>query len=95
MTLHEVRVKVCDRSDAVNLARNIRESGKDITRNGISCLVDAVLRMDEHIRASESYAKANPLGGPARMFESMAARIRAGEDYYSVLDDYDLQHKPT
>jgi hypothetical protein len=40
-----------------------------------------------------AYAEANPLGGPARMFEAIAERIRAGEDYYAVLDDYGLQHK--
>jgi len=38
------------------------------------------------------YAAKNPLGGPARMFEAIASRIRAGEDYYEVLRDYDLQH---
>lgn len=42
---------------------------------------------------AEKYAKDNPLGGPAKMFEAIASRIRAGEDYYAVLDDYDLQHK--
>jgi hypothetical protein len=41
-----------------------------------------------------AYAKANPLGGPARMFDAIAERIRAGEDYYEVLADYDLQAKP-
>lgn len=43
--------------------------------------------------AAKEYARRNPLGGPAKVFEAMAARIRAGEEYYSVLDDYDLQHK--
>jgi hypothetical protein len=40
-----------------------------------------------------AHAEANPLGGPARMFDAIAERIRAGEDYYAVLDDYGLQHK--
>ena len=41
--------------------------------------------------AAKAYAAANPLGGPARVFEAMASRIRAGEDYYSVLDDFGFQ----
>lgn len=39
----------------------------------------------------ESYAAANPLGGPAVIFDSMASRIRAGEDFYHVLADYGFQ----
>ena len=44
---------------------------------------------------SADYAAKNPLGGPARMFEVMAERIRAGEDYDAVLADYDLHHGPS
>ena len=39
----------------------------------------------------EDYARRNPLGGVAAMFEAMALRIRAGEDFYEVLRDYSLQ----
>lgn len=42
----------------------------------------------------EAYAAVNPMGGPAVIFEAMAKRIRAGEDFYAVLDDYGLQSKP-
>lgn len=38
--------------------------------------------------AKRRYEAANPLGGPARMFEAIAERIRSGEDYYAVLADY-------
>ena len=43
-----------DRSEAVNLARNLRETDniEDVTRRGILSLVDAVLRMDEFIKNS-------------------------------------------
>ena len=44
---------------------------------------------------SKEYAKHNPLGGVARMFDIIADRLRAGEDYYDVLDDYSLQPKGT
>lgn len=40
------------------------------------------------------YAKVNPLGGPARVFEAMAERIRSGEAYEEVLADYGLQEIP-
>lgn len=39
----------------------------------------------------ESYAAVNPLGGPAVIFDSMADRVRAGEDFYHVLADYGFQ----
>lgn len=41
-----------DRSDAVNLARNIRETDniENVTRKGWLSLVDAVLRMDAALR---------------------------------------------
>ena len=40
---------------------------------------------------AETYAAANPLGGPATMFEAIARRLRAGEDYQAVLDDYGVR----
>jgi|GEM_PF-6577834 len=42
-------------------------------------------KQDEKAR---KYAELNPLGGPAKVFDAMASRIRAGEDYFSVLADY-------
>lgn len=41
-------------------------------------------------RAAEAYTKANPLGGPATMFETIARRLRAGENYDEVMADYGL-----
>jgi len=38
--------RINDRSDAVNLARNLREPNSVITRKGIMLLVQAVLEMD-------------------------------------------------
>lgn len=37
-----------------------------------------------------SYDELYPLGGPAKMFETMASRLRDGESYMSVLADYGL-----
>ena len=37
---------------------------------------------------AESYTAANPLGGPATMFEAIASRLRAGEDCQAVMEDY-------
>lgn len=39
---------------------------------------------------AEEYRKKNPLGGPAKMFDAIADRIRAGEEYHAVLRDYNL-----
>ena len=49
------------------------------------------MRIDPRYQGDDpaaEYAKRNPLGGPAGVFRAMAARIEAGEEYYSVLDDY-------
>ena len=58
------------------------------------------LPLDEFARAianSEEYQRANPLGGPAAMFDTIADRIRAGEPMADVLADYGLvfQREPT
>jgi len=37
---------------------------------------------------SQDYAAKNPLGGPAKVFDAMAAAIRAGDSYESVLGGY-------
>lgn len=39
----------------------------------------------------DEYKQANPLGGPATMFDTIAERIRAGEDMASVMDDYGIR----
>ena len=45
-----------DRSDAVNLARNLveRDIDWDVAPPGVKCLADAVLAMDEYIRSHEA-----------------------------------------
>lgn len=45
--------------------------------------------------AAKQYADANPLGGPARMFDAIAERIRSGEEYHSVLADYGVTVEAT
>ena len=36
----------------------------------------------------KEYRERNPLGGPAKVFDAMADLIRAGEEFYDVLADY-------
>lgn len=63
-----------DRSDAVNLARNLQEHGRfsEVTVQGIAALALAVLAMDEYIRSSRpeaglaSLPEANELAAMAR-----------------------------
>jgi hypothetical protein len=57
-------------------------------------VMDAQLASMPSVNPAEEYAHRNPLGGVARVFESMALRIRAGEPYADVLDDYGYQHIP-
>ena len=37
---------------------------------------------------AQSYESANPLGGPAKVFDAMANAIRAGDEYHAVLRQY-------
>ena len=48
-------------------------------------------RVAKAVRQHANYLKPNPLGGPAKVFDAIADRIRAGEDYHAVLDDYSLR----
>lgn len=41
--------------------------------------------------AADEYAAKNPLGGPATMFETIAMRLRAGEEYGGVMADYGIR----
>lgn len=54
-------------------------------------VMDAQLASMPSVNPAEEYAHRNPLGGVARVFESMALRIRAGEPYADVLEDYGYQ----
>ncbi len=42
----------------------------------------------KRIEKALSYAERNPLGGPAVIFDAMADRVRAGENFYDVLRDH-------
>lgn len=50
--------------------------------------VKPVEQKDAERGASELYPKKNPLGGPAKVFDAMAAAIRAGDRYRDVLRQY-------
>ena len=42
----------------------------------------------KNLRKIAAYHKVNPLGGPAKVFDAIADRIRAGEKCVDVLADY-------
>lgn len=46
------------------------------------------IALAKNLRKIAAYHKPNPLGGPAKIFDAMADRIRAGEKYDFVLADY-------
>lgn len=48
----------------------------------------------EPVYASADYEAKNPLGGPAKMFDAIAGRLRAGEEFYSVMNDYGIRFDP-
>lgn len=45
----------------------------------------------KQLRSAHSYHKRNPLGGPAKMFDAIADRIRAGESVQSCMADYGIK----
>ena len=49
--------------------------------------------MAKGLRKAHKYHKPNCLGGPAKMFDAIADRIRAGGKMKSVMTDYDLKFK--
>ncbi len=64
-----------------------------LSREEVSAVRNAIAELEELRRGAE-YRKANPLGGPGKVFDAMADRIRAGDDYYEVLADYGFQVIP-
>ena len=44
--------------------------------------------VEQALERIKVYQHKNPLGGPAKVFEAMAACIRAGDDYHRVLAEY-------
>lgn len=49
--------------------------------------------MAKGLRKAHKYHKPNCLGGPAKMFDAIADRIRAGEKMKAVMADYELKFK--
>ena len=49
--------------------------------------------MAKGLRKAHKYHKPNCLGGPAKMFDVIADRIRAGEKMKEVMADYELKFK--
>lgn len=63
-----------------------------LDEDGFSLRLNTLAR---RLRAAARYHRVNPLGGPARMFDAIAARLRAGEAWALVLADYGLTQSPT
>lgn len=64
----------------------------------LGALAAEVETLERALQQRRAYAKANPLGGPAKMFYAIAERIEAGDDFHAVLADYgvvllDLQQR--
>ena len=57
----------------------------DYRDNAIDAIREALA---EQPAQQQAYEQANPLGGPAKVFQAMADAIRAGDDYHSVLRQY-------
>ena len=76
--------------------RYVMATQKRIAENGGTLHYIATLLHDvrEARKKILRYRERNPLGGPAKVFDAMASRIRAGENYYAVLDDYGCMVKP-
>lgn len=49
--------------------------------------------MAKGLRKAHKYHKPNPLGGPAKMFDAIADRMRAGDSMKECMADYGLKFK--
>lgn len=49
--------------------------------------------MAKGLRKAHKYHKPNPLGGPAKMFDAIADRMRAGDSVKECMADYGLKFK--
>ena len=84
------------KSNAEGQGKGLAEAGRSEHADGaltptIPSAPSSTRQIDPRYQGDDpaaEYAKRNPLGGPAKVFDAMASRIRAGEDYYSVLADY-------
>ena len=47
----------------------------------------------KRLRKAHKYHKPNPLGGPAKMFDAIADRMRAGDSMKECMADYGLKFK--
>ena len=66
-----------------------REKFIEELRNEIDAKDARIAELEAAIAApAKRYAERNPLGGPAVIFDAMADRVRAGEDFYAVLADH-------
>lgn len=54
---------------------------------------DEMKMLAKGLRRAHKYAKPNPFGGPAAIFDACANQIRAGESLKSAMDDFDLRFK--
>ncbi|TAK45226.1 MAG: hypothetical protein EPO27_10420 [Betaproteobacteria bacterium] len=78
------------------LRRSSTCRGKWFDREDLD-LYNEEIALEKHLRRAAAYWKPNPLGGPAKLFETVADYIRAGDPIEDVLRDYGLQYirKPT
>lgn len=89
----------CDKSLRVTAAHKARaaqvatpcHSADDMLRLALEL---GLKQLEAQHGAALEYAAQNPLGGPARMFEAIAERLRAGEPYAEVLADYGIEFRP-
>ncbi len=52
---------------------------------------DGRVRVANELRRAAEYARPNPLGGPAKVFEACADAIRAGDDIDKAMAEYGLK----
>ena len=68
--------------------------GYSMSADAVSDCADAIRALITTTPAAQDYARANPFGGPAAVFDAAAERIRAGEPLEEVMRDYGLSWVP-
>ena len=80
-------------AEELRAAHTIRGRWPKEDEHGARRDFDEMCDMAKGLRKAHKYHKPNPLGGPAKMFDSIADRMRAGDSMKECMADYGLKFK--
>jgi hypothetical protein len=80
-------------AEEIRIAHTVRGRWSRDDEHGAKRDFKELRDMAKGLRKAHKYHKPNCLGGPAKMFDAIADRIRAGEKMMAVMADYEMKFK--